>query len=282
MIRVIKKFIFLIAAILVFVYIALCDMLMSFSLSMNTVFVTMGVLLLLLYYINAYPINKEERGPSFFHELIKVVSIFFFSGVIGLILFNVIYPKNYLNEKERDYDYIIVFGAGVSEDKNEIMNSRIEKAIEYSINHKRCKFVLTGAKGENEPIEEAVYMRNYMMKRGVNDSRIIVDPFSINTSENVVNSLKLIKKDAIKRNARENIITRPFKDNDDYFDLDFLNIGFMSSEFHLTRINMMAKKLGIRKPFDIDCETYFLYKPYLYVREDLSLFKALVLNQIRF
>ena len=56
----------------------------------------------------------------------------------------------------------------------------------------------------------------------------------------------------------------------------------MSSEFHLTRISLMAKKYGILRPYSIPCETKALYKPYLYVREDLSLFKALVLNQLKF
>lgn len=282
MIKFIKKNIFLILAVLCFLYLCICDVLMTFSLSMNTVFLTAVILLLLLHYVYNNPVKKELRAPSFIHEFIKVVAIFFFSGVISLIVFNIAYPKRIIKESEGEYDYIIVFGAGVSEGKNEIVNGRIEKAIEYAKTHKRCKFVLTGAKGENEPIEEAVYMRDYMMDRGINDNKIIVDPFSVNTSENILNSLKLIQKDIMRRNARENIITRPFKNDDNRFDLDFLNIGFMSSDFHLTRINLMAKKLGIFKPYDIPCETMPLYKPYLYVREDLSLFKALVLNQLKF
>ena len=56
----------------------------------------------------------------------------------------------------------------------------------------------------------------------------------------------------------------------------------MSSEFHLTRINLMAHKYGIRKPYDIPCKTRTIYKPYLYVREDLSLLKALVLWELKF
>ena len=282
MIKLIQKFVFLILAAIIFIYILICDTLVSFSLSMNAVFFTAIILLLLLHYITNNPVRKELRPPSFIHEFIKVVSIFFFLGVTSLILFNVLYPKNHLNGENQEFDYIVVFGAGISDEKTEIINSRIEKAIETSKTNKRCKFVLTGAKGSNEPIEEAVYMRNYMVERGVNDNKIIVDLYSINTSENIINSLRLIKQDVIKRNARENIITRPFKDDDNYFDLDFLNIGFMSSEFHLTRINLMAKKLGINRPYDIECYTNPIYRPYLYVREDLSLFKALVLNQLKF
>ena len=162
------------------------------------------------------------------------------------------------------------------------MNSRIDKAIEYSKIYKRCKFVLTGARGANEPIEEAIYMKNYMTDRGMDERRLIIDTYSYNTYQNVYNSLNLIKKDVLIRNKKERIITRPFKSTDkEYFDLDFLNIGFMSSEFHLTRINMMAKKVGIYRPYDISCNTRNLYKPYMYIREDLSLFKAFVLNQLK-
>lgn len=254
---------------------------MTFSLTMNAVFITAIVLFVLMYYLVSNPLNLKERGPSFRRIFIKVFAVFYFFGITALILFNIYYPKHYLNTNDQHYDYIIVFGAGISENKTEIMNSRINKAVEYSKIYPHCKFVLTGAKGGNELIEEAIYMRNYLKDRGIDDKRLLIDPNSINTNENILNSLNLIKKDIIRRNARENIITRPFKNTDDHFDLDFLNIGFMSSEFHLTRINMMAKKIGIGRPYNIPCETKNLYKPYLYIREDLSIFKALILNQIK-
>ena len=283
MIKLIKQNIFLLLAIVVAIYIVSCDILMTFSISMNVVFFSAVTLFVMIHYITNHKINDEERDPSFFYEFTKVFSIFFFLGIFSLIIFNIVYPKNYIDTVDQNYDYIIVFGAGTSEGKTEIINSRIDKAVEYSKIYPRCKFVLTGAKGGNELIEEALYMRNYMAERGVDDKKILIDVRSINTYENIVNSLELIKQDVIRRNARENIITRPFRsDRKDYFDLDFLNIGLMSSDFHLTRINMMAKKVGIHKPYDILCETKNLYKPYLYVREDLSLFKALVLNQIKF
>lgn len=283
MIKLIKKYIFLLLALIIAIYIFICDILMTFSFSMNVVFFSAIILLLRLNYMINFPLNKEVRGPSFFRILTIVVSIFFFSGIFSILAFNLIYPKYSINTKNQEYDYIIVFGAGVQENKNEIMNSRIDKAIEYSKMYRNCKFVLTGARGANEPIEEAIYMKNYMTDRGMDERRIIIDTYSYNTYENVYNSLNLIKKDIVLRNKREHIITRPFKNTDkEYFDLDFLNIGFMSSEFHLSRINMMAKKFGIYRPYDIACHTRNIYKPYVYVREDLSLFKAFILNQLKF
>ena len=267
---------------MILLYLFICDILMTISLSMNLCFIVGGFLLLLLYLILKDPVNEKEDGPSFFDTFIKVATISFYSFFIFVTLFNILYPKHYINTKDQSYDYIIVFGAGIVSGKNEIMNSRLDTAVEYAKVYRRCKFVLTGAKGDDEPIEEAVYMRNYMKERGVDDNQIIIDPFSVNTYENIYNSLNLIKKDIVRRNTRENIITRPFRSDIDRFDLDFLNIGFMSSEFHLTRINLIAKKMGIYRPYDIPCETSAFYKLYLYVREDLSLLKAVVLNQIKF
>ena len=282
MIKIIKKYIFLVLAAIIASYIIICDLLMTFSFSMNVVFFGATILLIMTSYIINFPLDKEVRGPSFLRILTITVTIFFFSGILSIFIFNLVYPKHYIDINNQEYDYIIVFGAGVQENKNEIMNGRIETAIEYSKLYKKCKFVLTGARGVNEPIEEAIYMKNYMTKRGMDEKRILIDTYSYNTFENVYNSLNLIKKDIVQRNKREHIITRPFKNTDKYyFDLDFLNIGFMSSEFHLSRINMMAKKFGIYRPYDIACHTRNIYKPYMYVREDLSLFKAFVLNQLK-
>ena len=256
-------------------------MMMTISISMNLCFIVAIVLLVLLHYIENNPIDEKESKPNFYYIFVKTAAALYFLGIILVFLFNVFYPKNSINENDQSYDYIIVFGAGIANGKNEIMNTRLDLAISYAKKYKRTRFVLTGAKGLEEPIEEAVYMRNYMTDRGIDDRRIIIDPFSVNTYENIYNSLNLIKKDVLRRNPRENIVTRPFRNDNDRFDLDFLNIGFMSSEFHLTRINLLAKKLGIYRPYDIPCKTRSIFKPYLYVREDLSLFKAFVLNQIK-
>ena len=282
MIRIIKKNICFVLALLLFLYVIVCDFLMTFSFSMNLVFGIAIVLLLMLQYMIFFPVDKEFRGPSFIRVFAKVVSTFFFLGITLLIVFNVFYTKNYISDHNHKFDYIIVFGAGISNNKNVIMNGRIEKAIEYSKKYENCRFVLTGAKGDNEPIEEAIYMKNYMTERGVDGKRVLVDTLSYNTYENINNSLNLIKKDILNRNKKENILKRPFKNTESNFDLDFLNIGFMSSEFHLSRINMMARKLGINRPYDIACDTKNFYKLYMYVREDLSLFKAFVLNQLKF
>lgn len=271
--------VYLILAGITFIYAIICCMLMTFSISVFIYFMTAVVLLLGLYYVEKFPINPEEDEPSAVHIFIKISSALFFGLSIMLIFFNIMYIKPTLPDGQK-YDYIIVFGAGIT-GKNEIMNSRINTAITYAKKYTRCKFILTGAKGDNEPIEEAYYMMKYMVDRGVSEDRIITEPFSVNTYQNIANSLELLKIDLKKRNARDNIIKRPFISKKGIYDLDFINIGFMSSEFHLTRIVMMAKKDGINYAYAIPCNTNPLYVLYMYVRENLSLFKSFVLSQVK-
>ena len=107
MIDFVKKYIYLFLSIVVMAYIVICDILLTFSLSMNTVLITAFILLVLLYYMASNPLNHEERTPSFIRIFVKVFSIFFFVGVALLILFNILYPKNYLNVNDQKYDYIV-------------------------------------------------------------------------------------------------------------------------------------------------------------------------------
>ena len=70
------------------------------------------------------------------------------------------------------------------------------------------------------------------------------------------------------------IISTPFKQNDDIFSIDFINVRFLSNDFHLLRIKMTANKKGISNPLDIVVDMNPIYRIYYEVREMLSLFKA--------
>ena len=139
---------------------------------------------------------------------------------------------------------------------------------------------MTGAKVSHDAFEEATYMKEYMMEKGIDESRILTDTMSINTFENISNALYIIKSDLVKNNIYENILDSPVSINSSGHNLDYLKIGLLSSDFHLTRINLMSRKLGINDQYDISVESDFMHKLYLYVQETLSLYKAFVLKQI--
>ena len=264
------------------IYILICSFTLTFSIEMVLVFLSMSILLYLLSFCLNNWHDKKVEEPKFFNIFIIVFNIVFFMSFFIVILINIIYPMRYIN-KNVDYDYIIVFGAGVSTDesKNVIINKRIETAIKnYHLNNK-TKFVLSGARGKNEFIEEAFYMRYYMLASGVPEDKILVDIFSNNTYENINNSLYIIKEDILRRNKHENILGRPFKKDIDFFIFDNVNIGFLSNEFHLMRIDMMAKLKGVDNPNNILVKTEPFYIFYYEIREVLSLIKAFSKFQLK-
>ena len=277
------KVVFLVLSIANLVYVILCSFLVSFSISVTIAFLVLSVLNLLIYKILKRNYDRTKNKPNFFIVFIQIFYIII--NIVFLILFlvNVTYHKDVLSSEE-EYDYIVVFGAGIKTDENRnfIINSRLDKAIEYAKVNKKAVFVLTGAKVDEAPIEEAMYMKNFMTSNGISLDRIMTDTNSLNTYENIYNSFSLIEKDILKRNRKEAIITTPFNTKDELYDLDNVKLGLMSSDFHLTRIVMISKKLGVNKPYVISAKTNNLYKPYCYMRESLSIFKAWVLGELKY
>ena len=277
------RFIFLGFSIINIVYILICNIFASFSISVTIVFLVFALMNFLIYLVLKKAKDYSGRSPSFIIVFIQIFYIILNIAFLILFLINVTYEKNTLPVNE-EYDYIIVFGAGIKadEDRNFIINSRLNKALEYAKVHKKTVFVLTGAKVDEEPIEEAMYMKNFLTSNGIELDRIMTETKSINSYQNLYNSYALIEKDMIKRNRTEQFITTPFNTSDDLFDLEILKLGLMSSEFHLTRLALISKKLGVNNPYVIAAETALWYKPYCYMRENLSIFKAWVLGELKF
>lgn len=271
----------LIIAIILFVYTIFCVITLGFNIFVFSVFFIAIVLNLGLFYLLTHRINNKQMPVKFYRIFITIAYAVFFGFFAIVILINVLSKKQSLPNDE-SYDYVIVFGASVSmiNEHNIIINSRIDKAIEYANGHKDTKFILTGAKLKHDAFEEATYMKEYMIARGIDESRVLTDTMSVNTYENISNALYIMKSDIVKNNIYDNILDSPVSINNSGRNLDYLKIGLLSTDFHIFRINLMSKKLGIKDQYDLSVESDALHKLYLYVQETLSLYKAFVLNQI--
>ena len=271
----------LVVAIFLFIYTIYCIITLGFNIFVISVFFLAVVLNLGLFYLLTHRINKKQMSVKFYRVFITIAYFVFFGFFTLIILFNLFSYKQSLPDED-SYNYVIVFGSSVSmnNEQNTIINKRIDKAIEYANKHLETKFIMTGAKVSHDAFEEATYMKEYMMEKGIDESRILTDTMSINTFENISNALYIIKSDLVKNNIYENILDSPGSINSSGHNLDYLKIGLLSSDFHLTRINLMSRKLGINDQYDISVESDFMHKLYLYVQETLSLYKAFVLKQI--
>ena len=123
---------------------------------------------------------------------------------------------------ELDADWLIVLGAGVNGSVPSLsMVNRLSAAKAYLDAHPDCQCVLSGGQGPGEEITEAEAMRRWLTDCGVDPARIVCETRSTNTDENLRFSLELIE-DA--QNAR---------------------IAVCSSEYHLYRAQLLARRLGV-------------------------------------
>ena len=96
----------------------------------------------------------------------------------------------------------IVFGAKTERDgrPSVVLAARLDRAAEAMENTPGSVCIVSGGQGSNEIRPEADSMRDYLISRGIAADRIITEPDSHNTAENIRNSVKLIgNMDGVRR-----------------------------------------------------------------------------------
>jgi uncharacterized SAM-binding protein YcdF (DUF218 family) len=122
-------------------------------------------------------------------------------------------------------DYIIVLGCGINGTTPSLsMQDRLNAAYAYLVENPNTICVVSGGQGKNETITEAACMYQELTKMGIDPSRIWLEEQATSTHENIQFSLELIE---------EKTGFYPH------------SCGIVSSEYHLFRAGMIAKKQGI-------------------------------------
>ena len=119
-------------------------------------------------------------------------------------------------------DVIIVLGAQVKPDGSLSLQLqwRLDAAAEAWHVHP-CWVVVCGARGSNEPVEEAYAMRDYLIAKGVPAEWILTDPNSYNTRQNINNAAALLA------------------------DKDVNRVAIVTSDYHVPRAMAIAKDAGL-------------------------------------
>ncbi len=174
--------------------------------------------------------------------LLVSVGLIFFLGVEGMIL------KYSIRKPEKTPDFIIVLGAHVkSSGPSRALALRLDKAYEYASLHPDTVLIVSGGKGSNEPVDEASVMKEYLIAKGIEPSRILKEDQSTNTRENLLFSQKLIPEDS--------------------------SVGIISNGFHICRALHLAKKLGIEAPIGIPAKSDLPTQPANLLREFFAVVK---------
>ena len=132
--------------------------------------------------------------------------------------------KNARTDDAPKRDYLIVLGAAVYGDKPSLtLERRLEGALDYLERYPKSTVIVSGGMGAGETVTEAQAMHDWLVKRGVAEERILLEPEATSTLENLEYSFRIIR---------------------DRGDEPDGNVAICSSAYHLYRAKLMSRNLG--------------------------------------
>ena len=187
-----------------------------------------------------------ERLP----DLVKGTVLAVFCAALACFLFvEGLIVSGFFAEGSGELPYIVVLGAQMKENgPSVVLAKRLDCAASYLKENPDTLCVLSGGKGSNEPVSEAEGMYAYLVKKGVDPKRLILEDQSRNTVQNLSNSRKLIPQDVAK-------------------------IGVVTSNFHVFRGVRLARANGFPEAEGIAAPSGVYFLPNNMLREFFGVMK---------
>ena len=113
-----------------------------------------------------------------------------------------------------------------------VLRRRLDTTYKMMSEREDLKVIVSGGKGADEPISEALCMKNYLTEKGIAPERIILEDMATNTIENIKNTMKILEN--TECNA----------------------LAVVTTNFHLPRAEYLCSRLGV----DME-NTYFYPAP---------------------
>ena len=135
------------------------------------------------------------------------------------------------NEDDVKADALIVLGAGLryGDRVSYVLGRRLDTAAEYLKDNPDCIVVVSGGQGPTETITEASAMKNYLINKGIDEGRIIVEDKATSTVENFSFSFAALKE----RYGAE---------------FENMRLAYVTTGFHVYRAGRVAGGLGMPMP----------------------------------
>lgn len=133
-----------------------------------------------------------EKIPK---ALRRIVQLLFGAGVVLFLVVEGLVISQFNATPKAGADVCIILGAQMKESgPSDVLQRRLDKALEYLWGNPDTIVVVSGGQGSNEPVSEAQGMRDYLIAKGIAEERILMEDASTNTWENLDYSAKLIDK----------------------------------------------------------------------------------------
>ena len=182
---------------------------------------------------------------------------------VGLLVFfsiEVLIIHTSLQKPEPDADYVIVLGAQVRGTRiTKSLRYRLDIALEYLEENPSAKVIVSGGQGSGEDISEAAAMKGYLIERGLEAERILLEDRSVNTAENIRFSKELIEADGGSEEA---------------------SVVVATNSFHVFRALRIAAKQGLTQVSGLSARNDQILMASYYVRECLAIIKDFLWGNI--
>ncbi len=150
----------------------------------------------------------------------KLFLIAFCFGMIVFVIVEGCIISGFSQKGKAGADYVIVLGAQMKKNgPSKALQYRLDEAIRYLNENPEAKVIVSGGKGNDEPISEAQGMCDYLVDAGVDKSKIIKEDQSRNTVQNL-------------------------KFSSEYLNKEIDSVAVVSNNFHIFRAVNIARKAG--------------------------------------
>ena len=222
-----------------------------------------AVLLVLAVFFICVALGIHFNLWKMFPDILKKGIVIIFAGCLAsfLIIEGLIISQMHVAGPD-NLDYLIVLGAQVYKNgPSPVLKFRLDKAYEYLSANPETRCIVTGGQGSNEPFTEASCMADYLVKRGIDSGRIILEDKSTTTAQNLTNSMKLISADTINHALDSNTTN---------------TVGILTNDFHMFRAMQIARAQKIPNAYGISCGSTKVYLPNNMFREYFAEIKFLL------
>ncbi len=162
------------------------------------------------------------------------------------------------DESKQNVDYLLVLGAGLSNRQvTATLADRLDCGLRWLATHPDTPVIVSGGQGSDENRTEADAMAEYLIERGMDPARIVLEGESATTWENVRNAAALLRARDPRPSPRVLVAT---------------------SDFHLFRARWLARRAGL-EAFGVPCPTPWYERPNSMVRECFAIVKSWCLDR---
>ena len=182
--------------------------------------------------------------------IIASVCLLIFVAVEGLIL------SQFGAQAPDGADYCIILGAQMkTHGPSDVLRRRLDAAIEYLEENPYTTVIVSGGQGTNEPMTEAQGMYEYLVEKGIDEERILLEEESGNTWGNL------------------------------YYSSAFLNpaedsVVLVTNNFHVFRATGIARKMGYKNVSGLAADSYPLMAPNNLLREFFGVIKDFLVGNL--